>query len=484
MVKVWKIAPGDKARVWKETHEQGCITINWLNQTDFKKLLKKHKSPEDRKKALRETDGVGNRTSVDSILYFVEDIQPGDTIVANKGRSCVVGIGVVDSDYLPPNDPRNPRKKTKEHRHARLVKWEIDKRVDFPEFVFHPNQPPTVQLLDDPKQRRKIKQAYLKEYPELKDKLDELIPDEVTPPPNDGRGTTMKTLLEQFRQIIAYGPPGTGKTREAKRVALAMLSGKDFDENSTDDEIEEELKGYENRYDLVVFHPAYEYEQFVGGIEPTPTEGQHLTFETKPGVFLRLCRRAEQNKSASCVLIIDEINRGNLPKLLGELVYALEYRGHEVTLPFEYGGSRTFRIPKNLYIIATMNSADRSIGHIDVAIRRRFALFPLGPNAQVVRDFWRDIGDEGCGRRLAELMDKMNADLKKVQEASGEAELGVGHSYFLPKRESSFEEAKQQVKMKLLYQVRPLLRVYAELLSRESDLQKCFASLDEVIAQL
>lgn len=187
-------------------------------------------------------------------------------------------------------------------------------------------------------------------------------------------------MLGQFRQIIAYGPPGTGKTREAKRVALALLSGKEPKEDANEDEIEKLLEPYRkvNRFDLVVFHPAYEYEQFVVGIEPNEIDGK-VAFRTKPGVFLRLCHTAKQNQQQPCVLIIDEINRGNLPKLLGELVYALEYRGHEVSLPFTCEGSDKLIVPKNLYIIATMNSADRSIGHIDVAIRRRFALFPLLP---------------------------------------------------------------------------------------------------------
>src|SRR3954464_780609 len=99
----------------------------------------------------------------------------------------------------------------------------------------------------------------------------------------------------------------------------------------TDEQVEEALTGYRkaHRFDLVVFHPAYEYEQFVGGIEPM-VAGSHLGFQVKAGVFLRLCRQAEpspdQPRRPSVVLVIDEINRGNLPKLLGELVYALEYR--------------------------------------------------------------------------------------------------------------------------------------------------------------
>ena len=220
------------------------------------------------------------------------------------------------------------------------------------------------------------------------------------------------------------------------------------------------------RFDLVVFHPAYEYEQFVGGIEPEPTaDAQHVSFKAKAGVFTRLCRKAEKI-NLPAALIIDEINRGNLPKLLGELVYALEYRGHIVRLPFDDGRSDLI-VPKNLYVIATMNSADRSIGHIDVAIRRRFGLYAQGAKPEVVQQVWASVGDEPYGAQLADLMVRLNERLDSGHDPSAAVELGVGHSYFLPVPGSSGEIAKKQVHMKWSYQVQPLLlRVCADLESR------------------
>jgi len=281
----------------------------------------------------------------------------------------------------------------------------------------------------------------------------------ITPPPlvreKPGMGTLgeMRGLVEQFRQIIVYGPPGTGKTREAKRVALALLSGETPDESATDDETEAKLKPYRDadRFALVVFHPAYEYEQFVGGIEPTITDKQ-LAFQVKMGTFLRLCLKAEQDRQPS-VLIIDEINRGHLSKLLGELVYALEYRDHEVRLPFAYADAHRgverndLIVPKNLYVIATMNSSDRSIGHIDVAIRRRFGLYHLAPRPEVVKEEWRTI-DESYGNQLARLLELLNRALNSDDVPSAEAELGVGHSYFLPASGSPANAAKEQVAKK------------------------------------
>lgn len=456
MAKIWKIAPGDQAREWPETSEQGCITINWMNKTD----LSKFKTKEDLKEALK-VDSDGER-GASSIWHFVHDVQPGDTVVANKGRSNVVGIGKIESGYLPPADPRNPRKAKKEHRHARLVNWVIKSPIELHEQVFTPRIPPTVLPLDA-EQCRKIKEAYLKKNPELRDTLDQLFPPETTAV--EAPEAKMYALLKQFRQVILYGPPGTGKTREANRAALALLSNEEFDADATPQEVEKKLKQFRDadRFDMVVFHPAYEYEQFVGGIEPTIKEGQ-LVFHAKAGVFLRLCRAAEMHKQPA-VLIIDEINRGNLPKLLGELVYALEYRDHEVRLPFACDGRSDLIVPKNLFIIATMNSADRSIGHIDVAIRRRFGLIPFGPSAEVIQQVWTAAGDAYYGLQLAKLMKRLN-NILSANDASADAELGVGHSYFLPAHGSPLKEAKQQVQLKWEYQVKPLLREYAQLLNQ------------------
>jgi 5-methylcytosine-specific restriction protein B len=394
------------------------------------------------------------------------------------GMSRAVGIGVVKSGYLPPGSPKNPSQ-DKKLPHARLVDWLIDQPIELPRTFF---SIPTICSLSVEKVDQ-IKEAYLREYPALKNTLDRLFPLKSSLSASDE--ATMKALLEQVGQIIIYGPPGTGKTREAKRVALALLTGNDStaDPTSADSDIEKQLKPFRDagRFDLVVFHPAYEYEQFVGGIEPTVTE-RHLSFKAKAGVFTQLCRKAHRD-SRSAVLIIDEINRGNLPKLLGELVYALEYRGHEVRLPFD-DGDTVLIVPKNLYIIATMNSADRSIGHIDVAIRRRFGLYPLGARPEVVQQVWSSAGDEPYGVQLAALMKRLNEKLGMGHDPSAAVELGVGHSYFLPAPGADGETAKQQVQLKWAYQVQPLLREYAQLLNLGPDsLQEFLKTLDQCLAQ-
>src|SRR5262249_37773807 len=151
-----------------------------------------------------------------------------------------------------------------------------------------------------------------------------------------------------------------------------------------------------------------------------------LRYKLHEGPLVRICDHALGEANRPHVLIIDEINRGNLPKLLGELLYALEYRGKPVSVAFR---DSPLIVPENVYLIATMNSSGRSIGHIDVATRRRFALRHMSPNSQVVRRLWSGWGEEALGGHLAAAMDCLN---RRLHEAGQHDDLGVGQSYFLP----------------------------------------------------
>ncbi|WP_374687166.1 McrB family protein, partial [Promineifilum sp.] len=173
-------------------------------------------------------------------------------------------------------------------------------------------------------------------------------------------------LLLEKRQIILYGPPGTGKTHVARHLGrwLTGLANPPLE-----------------RLTVIQFHPAYSYEEFIEGIRPESYQrgGRHyVDYPPRPGVFVRFCRAAE-HRAEACVFIIDEINRGNIPRIFGELMLLLEYRDEAVPLPFSGG---LFRIPPNVYLIGTMNTADRSIALVDFALRRRFHFvrFPADPD--------------------------------------------------------------------------------------------------------
>lgn len=233
-------------------------------------------------------------------------------------------------------------------------------------------------------------------------------------------------LLEQKHQIILQGPPGTGKTYQAKKIA-AQLTDNDNDK----------LK-------LIQFHPAYTYEDFVRGIVAKPTENGGITYEVKNKILAELAQRAKGSPNSSYVLIIDEINRANLPAVLGELIYALEYRGEPVTSMYEYDKEREIILPKNLYIIGTMNTADRSVGHIDYAIRRRFAFVDVLPDRNVI--------EHDAAKQLFDNVQELFTDEFLTPDFNKD-DVAIGHSYFLVKDDN-------ELKIRLKYEIKPILKEY------------------------
>jgi 5-methylcytosine-specific restriction protein B len=203
-------------------------------------------------------------------------------------------------------------------------------------------------------------------------------------------------LLSYKRQVIFHGPPGTGKTFVARKLA-------------------EHLAGTDGSVELVQFHPSYSYEDFVQGYRPT--EGA-AGFRLRDGPLLRAAERALESPQGTHVLIIDEINRGNLAKVLGELYFLLEYRKEELTLQYS---DTPFRLPENLWVIGTMNTADRSIAIVDGALRRRFyfvPFFPSEPPVQGLLERWLTANKPELAW-VAEVVDQSNALLNDRSAAIG-----------------------------------------------------------------
>jgi 5-methylcytosine-specific restriction protein B len=241
-------------------------------------------------------------------------------------------------------------------------------------------------------------------------------------------GVNVRTLVRWVRaverkgQAILYGPPGTGKTYVAERLARHLVAGAD---------------GFA---DLVQFHPAYAYEDFIQGIRPQSGESGSLEYSVVPGRFLEFCRKAKK-RTGTCVLIIDEINRANLARVFGELMYLLEYRDREI--PLASGG--TLRIPPNVRIIGTMNTADRSIALVDHALRRRFAFLALYPNYDILRHYHQATGFN---------VEPLIGVLKKLNQQIGDRHYEVGITFFL--REDLAEQIDDVWRM----EIEPYLEEY------------------------
>lgn len=328
----------------------------------------------------------------------------------------------------------------------------------------------------------------------------------------------IKDVLKIFnkgwnKQVILYGPPGTSKTYSSTIIAAAMLKldkndiekltflGEDEDFSKI---LKEKLGGDEssnlyelasgflkkeenkNRYKLVQFHPSYSYEDFVRGITVTPetkTENGkqvntgNILYKVEPKIIEEFCddyKKSGGSADNSLVLIIDEINRAPLASVLGELIYGLEYRGEKISTPYiikdenDEKKDKDLVIPDNLFIIGTMNTADRSIGSMDYAVRRRFAFVQVGSESAAIEASWKDEGKTGeVAVELYEALINGKSEKNELKDIKGifsyiadtemEVEdIKIGHTYFLGKGEEGLEYLKYRVQ----YQILPIYQEY------------------------
>ena len=234
---------------------------------------------------------------------------------------------------------------------------------------------------------------------------------------------SMLTLLQRRKQIVFYGPPGTGKTFIASALADHVTDGS---------------------ASIVQFHPSYSYEDFVAGFRPEVGD-QGLVYKLAEGPFLRIAREAAKNPERHYILVIDELNRANISKVFGELYFLLEYREREIDLL--YGGG-TFRMPKNVFIIGTMNTSDRSIALLDAAMRRRFAFVELHPDTKPTNGIHRSwLRERGASEVSADLLDELN---RRIDDPAGR----IGPSYLMP-ADGDLSEARLEEIWR--YELLPLL---------------------------
>jgi MoxR-like ATPase len=395
---VWLYAPGSKAVHWDDFRKAGIAAIGWDDVGD----LTPYRDAEAIKARMDQVSAEPESfVNASQCLDFAHMMSPGDLVFVKRGRREIIGFGTVKSDYR--FEPDRPF-----FRHVRDVAWQSSGSWPTASHRLLPMKTLT-EITNDEILIEELEQligasvptpaaattisAKMPSYTIDDFSAETAIPPEVI--------DLWLTRLKRKQQLIFQGPPGTGKTFVAERLARVLTS---------------DTHGF---VDLVQFHPSYGYEDFMHGIRPV-TQGGQILFERIPGRFLRFCRAARDVPDKSpCVLIIDEINRGNLSRIFGELMYLLEYR--EMTIPLA-GEEGRFGIPPNVYIIGAMNTADRSIALVDHALRRRFSFIHLAPDYGVLRSQL-----ESHGLVAAGLIDA----LKAVNAAIEDRNYEIGISFFL-----------------------------------------------------
>lgn len=428
-VRYWLYAPGEGSCMWDEFYTSGIMAIGWGEIGD----LSTFDSKDAMKIKMREVidESLSYKNAAHATWQFANEMKIGDIVFVKKGMHQIIGRGVVMSDYEY-DDTRDD-----EYKNIRQVDWTHNGKWP------HPGQAVMKTLTD------------ITSYTDYVEKLNSLFEDETEEDAEDVEKTYPPYTKEDFlsevfmpeeeyeklsgilrikKNIIIQGAPGVGKTFAAKRIAFSMMGVKDVE-----------------RVMMVQFHQSYSYEDFIMGFRPS-TDG----FELKRGAFYNCCKKAEIDGDNDYFFIIDEINRGNLSKIFGELFMLIENDKRGVSLQLLYSDEK-FSVPKNIYIIGMMNTADRSLAMLDYALRRRFAFFEIKPGFTTdgFRKYRMSLENEK--------FDKLIACVESLNNAiSNDESLGdgfcIGHSYFCNLLPDTIND--QVLSGIVEYELIPLLKEY------------------------
>lgn len=423
----WIYSPGDNACMWDEFYNLGIMGIGWDDVTDLKEFTSKEEIKDYMKKVYDPSYSYKNNAHC--LWQFANEIKIGDVIFVKKGMHKIIGKGVVTSEYI-----YDSARET--YKHIRKVEWTNKGEWE------HPGQavmktltcispyPDYVQrllsLFAEDILEETSEQIEIKYPPYTKDDfLNKVYMDEDT-------YNTLTELLEAKYNVILQGAPGVGKTFAAKRLAYFIMGQKDT-----------------SRVAMVQFHQSYSYEDFIQGYRPSK-DG----FELVNGAFYKFCKEAEEDNERPYFFIIDEINRGNLSKILGELMMLIEKdkRGEKIKLLYS---NEWFTVPQNVRIIGMMNTADRSLALMDYALRRRFAFFDFAPafSSEGFKNYLSE-KDSPKLEKLIAAVESLNSTIS-TDESLGDG-FRIGHSYFCTDDEITDEWLKSVVE----YEVIPLIKEY------------------------
>ncbi len=422
----WMYAPGEGAEKWNEMQKEGVMAIGWDEIGD----LSQFSSKASIKDKMKEVNGDDRNYMNDghALWQFANDVKPGDVVFAKKGKNILVGRGVVTSEYMF-DESRSEFQHIHEINWTHVGEWKTE--INLPIKTLTDFTPYTEAC-------RLLEEQIEDDLPNIKSEVetfpsyvqDDFLNDVFM---SEERYITLKNLLLKKKNIILQGAPGVGKTYAAERLAYSIMGERDT-----------------NRVMTIQFHQSYSYEDFIMGYRPTENG-----FSMAKGPFYSFCKDAEPDEREH-FFIIDEINRGNLSKIFGELLMLIESdkRGKSIRLLYS---DEQFQVPDNVHIIGMMNTADRSLAMIDYALRRRFAFFEFEPAfaSNGFRRYQEMVANKNFDG-LLEVVSSLNAVISDDPSLGGGFQ--IGHSYFCAKEASHVDDVWLSDLVE--YELIPLVREY------------------------
>jgi Cdc6-like AAA superfamily ATPase len=510
----WLYSPGENAEFWDDFYNQGIMALGWDNLGDLTNYASKE-AIATQLQALAGQEG-SKKNDATANYEFKAVMKVGDIVMVKKGRNELLGYGVVSSEYYFDAE-RSRYKHCRKINWLKKGVWEVDHKLVLKTLTnisayksespqYHMYYESLLAAMGEYGAAKNYKEAYIKwlnktiptdsgtknsylraidilseklgyDIFEIADtaKIDFLYADLLVEQKVDGgkyfyekapsygkKGfysaaiKTYSDFLKEYLPIntkqtmtkfdlslntILYGPPGTGKTYVLKNKYMPMFTATD----NSNLKIE--------RFEFLTFHQSYAYEDFIEGIKPELSDSE-VAYKIEEGVFQRMCNRARNDSANKYALFIDEINRGNISSIFGELITLIEDDKREgkpnqlkATLPYS---KQTLSVPSNLYIIGTMNTADRSVEALDTALRRRFSFIAMNPDPKQLSQEAYTVE----GVNLERLLAAINGRIEKLLDK----DYAIGHSYFMniQNRANPLEELRGIVQNKIL----PLLQEY------------------------
>jgi hypothetical protein len=414
----WKVAPGRNGIAWPEWRQRGIAAIGWPELGDVSILSE----AEFRARSKAEYDSDKRSAGPYQVWQFRE-IQPGDRVIANNGRAAILGVGTVTEGYR--YRPGEYSIDGEDFAHQVRVRWDDASARD---------------IDDQTDWTRTLREL-------TRDTFEALLRARVTAPFSSTEPSN----------IILYGPPGTGKTYNVRKRALELL-GDASAADATDHYVQAKWKELRESEQIgfCTFHQAFAYEDFVEGLRAeTDEDGERVHYRVVPGSFKRIAAMATRRRQDTFVLVIDEINRANIARVFGELITLLE-PDKRIGMPNELRvelpvSKESFGVPPNLHVLGTMNTADRSIALMDVALRRRFTFEEMMPDPGKLGDALAKANVEpGLKKLVVAVFTKLNERLRYLYDREHQ----IGHAYFFDVK--SIENLRDVFATKII----PLLQEY------------------------